>query len=126
MAEAVSRRGDCSRRKIGAVIVDGDRRIQATGYNGTVSGVRGCLSGACPRATSNVAPGTDYDTGNGFCIALHAESNALLYSSRDQRLGSTMYVTDGPCSGCLKLIIGSGLKKVVWRTMSGSMRYMTI
>lgn len=50
VAAAVSRRADCTRRQIGAVILDTDHRIVAAGYNGAPPGVDGCLTkGACPR-----------------------------------------------------------------------------
>src|SRR5699024_9404090 len=119
IARAVSRRADCSRRQVGAVIVSTDHRIQATGYNGAPSGRLGCLEGGCPRATSGVDPGSDYSSGPGRCIAIHAEANALLYSSRDERLGSIMYVTEEPCTECRKLLGGSGLNKVIWPTQRG-------
>lgn len=50
VADAVAARADCTRRRIGAVIVDSDHRIVSTGYNGAPSGKPGCLSaGACVR-----------------------------------------------------------------------------
>lgn len=49
IARAVAVRGDCTRRKVGAVILDKDHRQVGGGYNGTVPGQPGCLEGACPR-----------------------------------------------------------------------------
>lgn len=117
IAKAVSERADCSRRQIGAVIVK-DKRIVATGYNGAPSGAPGCLTdGACPRAklAGRTDQNVDYDNGPGACIAIHAEANALLYASRDKCEGATMYVTSdlGPCPGCVKLIRGAGIVRVV-------------
>ena len=142
IAEAVSRRGDCTRRQVGAVIVTQDHRIVSTGYNGAPPGDRGCLSaGACPRGQhlkiysrttiqverngmfsctcgnawpceQYVEPGSSYDTGAGACIALHAEQNALLYAFRAVR-GADMFITDKPCDGCLKLIRGAQIRFIV-------------
>lgn len=114
IAKAVSRRADCSRRKVGAVVVDRSNRIVSTGYNGSEPGGPSCLAGECPRAASDVEPGSSYDTGEGACIAVHAEMNALLYAGRDGTKGSTLYITDEPCEGCRKPIKASGLKWVVW------------
>lgn len=114
IAEAVSRRADCSRRQVGAVVVDEENRIVSTGYNGSPPGGPSCLGGECPRATSNVDPGSSYDTGPGMCVAVHAEMNALLYAGRDRTNGSTLYVTDAPCDGCRKPIEAAGIVKVVW------------
>lgn len=114
IAEAVSRRADCSRRQVGAVVVDKEHRIVSTGYNGSPPGGPSCLGGECPRATSNVDPGSSYDTGPGMCVAVHAEMNALLYAGRDRTNGSTLYVTDAPCDGCRKPIEAAGIVKVVW------------
>lgn len=113
IAEAVAARADCSRRKVGAVVVR-DRRIVATGYNGAPPGEPGCLEGACPRARSEVEPGSSYDTGPGACISLHAEMNAIVYAGRDGCVGSTLYITAEPCAGCMKLVRASGLASVVW------------
>lgn len=111
IALAVAKRADCSRRIVGAVIVK-NNRIVATGYNGAPAGQPGCLEGACPRSGSTVASGSDYETGPGACIAVHAEANALLYADRDKCEGATMYVTESPCSWCYKLIEGAGIARV--------------
>lgn len=113
IAKAVSARGECSRSQVGAVLVK-DKRIRATGYNGAPSGAPSCLTGHCPRALSNVEPGSSYDTGAGACIAIHAEANVLLFASKDDCEGGTLYITREPCDGCLRLIRGSGVQTVVW------------
>ena len=112
IAKAVSLRADCTRRRVGAVIVV-DGRIVSTGYNGAPAGAPGCLSaGACPRGKLSVQEQPrDRDYGN--CDAVHAEANALLYAYRDVR-GATLYCTDKPCVDCAKLIAGAGIKEVVW------------
>lgn len=115
VASAVSTRGDCVRRKVGAVILDRHNRICGAGYNGTYSGAPGCLEGACPRALSDVLPGSSYDTGPGACIAVHAELNALLDVSEKSRLsGATMYITTEPCAGCLKILRNTTIRRLVW------------
>lgn len=113
IAVAVALRADCLRRAVGAVIVK-NHRIVATGYNGSVAGGPSCIQGECPRARSDVAPGSSYDTGPGQCIAIHAEANALLYASRDGCEGATLYCTDEPCDGCARLIWGAGITRLVW------------
>lgn len=107
IAEAVSLRSDCARDKVGAVIVGTDRRIRATGYNGSPAGTPGCAT--CPRRTSGCEPGSNYDN----CVSVHAEANALLYCDRADLLGSTIYITRKPCIACSKLIIGAGIKRIV-------------
>lgn len=108
LARAASTRATCSRRKHGAVIVH-DRHIVATGYNGAPSGHAHCDEGACPRAQSDAPQGHDYES----CIAIHAEANALLFSSPQERQGATLYCTGAPCFGCAKLIANSGIAEVV-------------
>jgi dCMP deaminase len=115
IAKAVAARAECSRRLVGAVLVK-DNRIRATGYNGAPAGAPSCLNGHCPRAFSNVKPGSSYDTGAGSCIAVHAEANVLLYARRDDCEGATLYITDDPCGGCERLILGSGVTSVVTPT----------
>lgn len=113
IAHAVAARADCSRRKVGAVVVRGNR-IVSTGYNGSPPHAASCLAGACPRAASHAEPGSSYDTGPGSCIAIHAEANALLYAGVDGCRGSTLYVTDEPCQGCIKLIRATGIRWVIF------------
>lgn len=117
IAEAVAKRADCTRRQVGAVLVDQHHRIISTGYNGAPSGRPGCLTdGACPRgqqSTEAVAPRSSYDTGLGSCIAVHAEANALLYADGWKAKGATLYCTDRPCDGCQRLIDALAVR-VVW------------
>lgn len=116
IARAVAARADCTRRKVGAILVK-ENRILAAGYNGAPSGKPGCLTaGACPRgrmSRADVIPGSSYDTGSGACIALHAEQNAILRGGLDSR-GATLYLTDEPCDGCGRLIEGAGIARVVF------------
>lgn len=122
IAETVALRADCTRRQVGAVIVDIHHRIISTGYNGAPSGGKSCLRGECPRgqmSKEQIAPGSSYDTGAGSCIALHAEQNAIMYASWDQRQGATIYITCEPCEGCARMIAGSGIDRVIWRNVSG-------
>jgi dCMP deaminase len=117
IAKAVAARAKCTRRRVGAVLVT-DKRIIATGYNGAASGLPDCLDGACPRGQLGYdqVPGLgDYDRPGtpGFCIAIHAEVNALLYATRDTR-GATAYITDQPCPGCRKALSAAGIVRAVW------------
>ncbi|MEX0868653.1 MAG: dCMP deaminase family protein [Nitriliruptoraceae bacterium] len=108
LARTTATRATCSRRKHGAVIVQG-RRIVATGYNGGPSGYPHCFDGACPRAQSTALQGHDDEQ----CIAIHAEANALLFSSPEERDNASLYCTGAPCFGCAKLIANSGVTEVV-------------
>lgn len=111
----VSLRADCSRRKVGALIVK-NNRVVSTGYNGSPAGSpKSCLQGHCPRGSSDVPAFSSYDTGPGACIAVHAEANALLYADREDRQGATLYISCAPCDGCKRLIAAAGIARVVWR-----------
>lgn len=118
LAFAVSARADCRRRKVGAVIVGTDHRVLEVGYNGAPPGHPGCLEGACPRGLltyDEVAAHADYSQPGtpGYCIALHAEINAIILAGRAAR-GATIYVTDEPCPNCRKAIMGAGIVRAVW------------
>lgn len=118
IAEAVAARADCTRRQVGAVVVQG-HRIVGTGYNGAPAGAPGCET--CPRRTSDVAPlAGSYDTGPGACVAIHAEANALLYTNRVDLLEATIYVTTPPCDGCKRLIKGAGITRSFYRHLDWS------
>lgn len=117
LAESTAGRANCTRRKVGAVVVK-DNRIVSTGYNGAPAGHKGCLSGGCPRGalTHNQLPkNAPYDdpTEPGFCSAIHAESNAILYAGVAAQ-GSTVYVTEMPCPGCMKILMAAKVSEVCW------------
>lgn len=110
IAEAVSKRGECVRRQVGAVIVR-DSSIVGTGYNGAAPGMVSCLDGACPRARGSAAAGTGYaDSG---CTAIHAEANAIIRAGRERTLGATIYITHKPCDLCTPLIEAAGIARIV-------------
>ena len=108
LARETATRSNCIRRQHGAVIVK-NRRIRSTGYNGPPSGHAHCDEGACPRAGSGVPTGSAYDN----CVAIHAEANAILYSSPEEREGASIYITGVPCFTCAKFIANSGITEVV-------------
>jgi dCMP deaminase len=111
IAYAVGLRGNCSRRKVAAVIVK-DKRVISTGYNGTPRGVTNCFEGGCPRCSSNAPSGT----GLGDCICSHAEENSITQAAYHgiSTKGATIYVTLSPCLTCAKMIINAGIVEVVY------------
>jgi dCMP deaminase len=110
IAKLVSKRSTCLRRKVGALVVKG-RRILATGYNGTPSGIKHCSEAGCLRERLKIPSGERHE----LCRGLHAEQNVLLQASlhgvslRD----SVLYVTNQPCIICAKMIINAGIREVV-------------
>ena len=110
IAQQVSERATCLRRKVGAVLVH-DRRILATGYNGAPKGVRHCEETGCLREQMNAPSGERHE----LCRGLHAEMNALLqaavYGVRTE--AATIYTTTYPCSLCAKMLINAGVVRVV-------------
>lgn len=113
----VSARGSCLRRKVGCVLVNKHHRIMSTGYNGKASELPNCdtvirvLGEAYPHACSAAfAPsGTNLDG----CEAIHAEQNALLYCKKVRKI-HTAYTTASPCITCVKLLLGTGCKRIVF------------
>lgn len=99
MARIWSENSYCARRQVGALIVK-DKMIISDGYNGTPSG----FPNICEE--NNVT----------FPYVLHAEANAITKIARsgNNSDGATLYVTDSPCIECSKLIIQSGIKRVVY------------
>lgn len=111
VAQTVATRSLCVRSRVGAVIVDAENRIVATGYNGPARGFdhrNAPCSDWCERAVTNVA-----DVTYANCPSLHAEANALMAADRSSWQGGTIYVTSPVCFSCGKLIGNSGLSRVV-------------
>ena len=101
MASVWSRNSYCKRRQVGALIVK-DRMIISDGFNGTPSG----FENVCEDENGVTKP-----------YVLHAEANAItkVAKSGNNSDGSTLYVTSSPCLECSKLIIQSGIKRVVYQ-----------
>ena len=112
IVDLVSRRSTCLRRKVGAVIVR-DKRILSTGYNGAPTGIRHCAEVGCLREQLNVPSGERHE----LCRGLHAEQNAIIQAALHgvSTKGSTIYCTNHPCIICSKMIINSGIEKIVYR-----------
>lgn len=110
IAKEVSRRANCTRRQIGAVLVR-DRQIISTGYNGTPKGIKNCSEGYCERCSSNVPSGKDLDK----CSCCHAEENTIVQAALHgmQTKDAVLYTTFTACTQCAKMIINAGIKKVV-------------
>lgn len=100
MARIWAENSYCKRRQVGALIVK-DKMIISDGYNGTPSGFE------------NVCEDENNVTKS---YVLHAEANALTKIARsgNNSDGATMYVTDEPCIECAKLIIQSGICRVIY------------
>ena len=123
IAESVSERGTCLRRKFGAIIVKNDEII-STGYVGAPRGRKNCCDeNFCIRQELNVPRGERYE----LCRSVHAEQNAIISAARKDMIDSTLYlvgvenstgeyVKDArPCSLCKRFIINAGIKKIVIR-----------
>ena len=113
MTRLVATWSSCLRRQIGAIIVK-DKRVIATGYNGAPSGIMSCKErGFCIRNKNNIESGTHAE----LCYANHAEQNAILQAAKlgaTSLIGSCLYCTHQPCIICCKMIISSGIKRVVY------------
>jgi dCMP deaminase len=110
IADLVSTRSTCLRRKVGAVVVR-NKNILATGYNGAPSKVRHCDEVGCIRAKLNIPSGERHE----LCRGLHAEQNAFLQAALHgtSLKGSSIYSTTQPCIICAKMIINVGITDVV-------------
>ena len=93
LAEVVAQRSTCLRRRYGAVIVQNDEVI-STGYVGAPRGRKNCTDmNFCIRSKMNVPRGERYE----LCRSVHAEANAIISSSRNKMLGSTLYLVGIEC-----------------------------
>ena len=111
IGRVVATRSNCVKRKVAAVVTV-DRRIIATGYNGTPRGVTNCNEGGCPRCNAFGKAGADL----GECLCSHAEENAITQSAYHgvSVRGATIYSTFCPCLMCTKMIINAGMAEVVF------------
>lgn len=107
----VSERSTCLRRHCGAVIVK-DRRMLATGYNGTPRGLRHCAEVGCLREQLGIASGANHE----LCRGIHAEQNAIIQAALHGVAieGSTIYTTHQPCVLCAKMLINAGVSEIVF------------
>lgn len=114
LAKTCASRSNCIRAQVGAVIVGEDKKIKATGYNGTPSKVESCAErGVCFRIKNNIPSGTRYET----CRSIHAEQNAIIQAGQDRCTGATMYIFghDFICILCKRFIVQSGIQEVYLR-----------
>lgn len=118
IARAVSRKSKCLKKHYGAVIVKNDE-VVSTGYNGVCRGEPHCT--VCTKIDRNKDE-AEYLT----CRAVHAEQNAIISASRNEMIGSTLYLAGlmageeywaleevYPCEICLRLIKNAGISRVV-------------
>ncbi len=123
IAETVLERATCLRRIYGAIIVKNDEII-STGYNGAPRGRANCVDlGYCSREAMQVPRGERYE----LCRSVHAEANAIISAARRDMVGGTLYLVGRDaatgellddatsCSMCRRLVINSGLERVVIR-----------
>ncbi len=123
IAETVSERSTCLRKRYGSIIVKNDVII-STGYNGAPRGRKNCTDLCdCARERLNIPRGERYE----LCRSVHSEANAIIAASRENMLGSSLYIccTDpktgeivpgtNSCLMCKKLILNAGISKVFIR-----------
>lgn len=130
IAETVSERSTCLRRRFGVIIVKNDVII-STGYNGSPRGRQNCSDiGHCTRQEMKIPRGERYE----LCRSVHGEANAIISASRENMLGSTLYMccTDpssgeivagtNSCTMCKKLILNAGIAEVIIRDTKDTYR----
>lgn len=98
IAEQVSTRSPDPNTKHGCVLVDTNKRILSTGYNGPVSGL-----------PHHLVPTTRPDKYDWF---IHAEDNAVAFARCDLR-GATAYITGTPCAACFRRLLQVGVRRIV-------------
>ncbi|KAF9356636.1 Deoxycytidine monophosphate (dCMP) deaminase [Mortierella sp. NVP85] len=115
LANLAARRSNCMKRRVGCVLVR-EKRVIATGYNGTPKNLRNCNEGGCPRCNQATPCGQGLDR----CLCMHAEENALLEAGRERiGTGSIIYCNTCPCLGCAIKIVQVGVSQVVYSESYG-------
>lgn len=134
IAEAVSQRGTCLRKKYGAIIVKDDS-IVSTGYVGAPRGRQNCCDrGTCLREELQIPRGERYE----MCRSVHAEANAIIAASREEMLGASLFLVGldlkeggyvqnaSCCQMCKRMVINSGIEKVYIRVDKENYRVIDV
>lgn len=134
LADVVSNRGTCLRRKYGSVIVKNDEVI-STGYVGAPRGRKNCSDlGKCIRQELNVPRGERYE----LCRSVHSEVNAIISASRKEMIGATLYLSGREvdtgeyvknaccCSMCKRMVINAGIERVIVRDTDTEYRIINV
>lgn len=107
MAMLVASRSTCARRRVGCVLVNSNKHVLATGYNGIAAGLPHCIDVPC--AGAKLAPGT----GLNVCEAIHAEENALI-QCREPDFVHTLYTSASPCVYCVRKLLNTPCFRIVY------------
>ncbi len=134
IAQTVAERSTCLRKHYGAIIVKNDV-IVSTGYNGAPRGRINCSDlGSCFRDKLNIPRGERYE----LCRSVHSEQNAIIAASREQMLGSTLYMVcvdpstgevvagTNSCMMCKRVILNSGIERVIIRDTAEEYREIKV
>ena len=110
IAEVIAERSTCCRRRVGCVLTDKNGRVLSIGHNGVAMGQPHCTDEPCRGA--HLPSGTGLDR----CLALHAEQNALMFCSDIMKI-DTCHVTASPCMTCVKLLLNTSCRTIVFREL---------
>lgn len=112
VALIISRWSTCHRLPVGCVLVDEAGLILSTGYNGRAAGLAHCHGDE--HAMNVRCKNSDAPIGktNG-CESIHAEQNALMQCADVRRI-SICYVTHSPCLSCVKMLLNTGCRRIVF------------
>lgn len=117
IAEQVASRSTCDRKHVGCVLVR-ERRILATGYNGSLCGSPHCDDAGHDLVESQMSDGT---WGSNCVRTVHAEQNAIAQAASEGIAikNAWAYVNAYPCWNCYKLLVNAGVNRII---CSGSYR----
>ena len=112
LLDVIQTRSTCLRRQVAAVIVK-DKQIISTGYNGSPRGIKHCDEVGCLREKMDIPSGERHE----LCRGTHAEQNAIIQASLHgvSIEGADIYITCSPCVLCTKMLINSGIKRIVYK-----------
>lgn len=115
LAKVAATRSTCIRRAVGCVLADKDGMVLAIGYNGVPKGQPHCNQHDefTPEGCPHICDSAWLPPGQDSCEAVHAEQNAILHCKEPAQI-DTAYVTLSPCKACLKLLMNTGCKRIVF------------